>query len=827
MNLKHITLALFAAAALFAGCQQEEDLGTPRITVSPATLTFEQGEGSQDVNVIATRDWHINAKPEWAALSVESGKGSTKEQPVTISVNANAGNDRTGEIIFSIGLDKIALTINQKGSKGELKKGSGTLDDPYSIAGVLEYTQSLGSDVQSPSAVFFKGFVSKVETTFEASGDFGNGTFRVVDDIAEGGDSFYCYQTLYLGNRKWKKGDPEVKVGDEVIICGPVVNFKGNTPETVGRGASYVYSLNGVTEGGVVPPTPGKPSGTGTQADPYNVAAAVKAVSGLTWTSNTSYDKVGPYYVKGKVSAIDQDYTYNVSDGRTFGNARFSISDDGKSSGSEQFTLYNLNYLGDNKFKAGQTDIKVGDDVVIFAELMNYRGNTPENAGGYLYSLNGDTGQATPGDEVMGNVATTIAASDGSAVVINECQVAAISNQGLVVTDASGNVYLYFDAKAGETVPAVKIGDKVKVAATKDTYGGIPEFKKATVTVISAPGEITYPAPKDITSIAATYASSVTEYIQMTGTLTVSGNYFNVEIDGVNPDSKMGSISAPLESLGVASYDGKKITVTGYFSGLTGSNGKYINIVAVSIAPADPNAKYCSVDPASISVKADVTSASFAVKANAAWEATSDNADFTVSPSSGTGDATVTVSFGANTGEAARTAHINVKCADAGVDAVVTITQAKPSSGENLVVAYDFTAVDENLPQGSTEGKSDGTYTIDGYTLTFHAADKYYQAVNSGKYFLLIGKKESYIEFPAVEGKSLVKVEFLTGAKASENIIGDIATASGSRLNINNDKLKQGTNYTWELTGEVGAAYRFVVTNAYNAQFQTLTLTYE
>lgn len=825
MNIKHFFVGLAAAALLLPACKEkEEDLGAPRLTVDVSELNLDKGEASGTVQVTATRDWFISSKPDWVALSAEEGKASLKPQSVTISVNANSGNDRAGEVLFSIGYVKRAVIVNQKGAQGELKMGSGTLEDPYTVAGVIAYVQTLGKDVNSENRVYIKGKVSRLgDQTFKTSGTYGNATFYISDD-GNAADEFYCYRIKYLGNKTYSSGD-DVAVGDDVIICGNVVNYKGNTPETV-QNTAFLYSLNGKTDGGVDPVTPGIPSGTGTQADPFNVAAAVQAVKNLTWSSNTSFDKVGPYYVKGKVSAIDQDYTYNISDGRTFGNARFSMSDDGKSSGSEQFTLYNLNYLGNNRFKAGQTDIAVGDDVIIYAELMNYRNDTPENSGGYLYSLNGNTGQDQPGETVTGDVAKTIAASDGSAVVIPEAQVAAISNQGIVVTDNSGNVYIYFDAKEGETVPSVVIGDKVKVEAVKDTYGGVPEFKKAKVTVLSA-GQISYPAPKDITSSAASYAASVTEFIQMTGTLSISGNYYNVEIDGVNPDTKMGSISAPLESLGAKSLEGKKITVKGYFSGLSGSNGKYINIVAVEIAPADPNAKYCNVSPTSLSAKADATSATFEVKANAAWEASSDNAEFTVSPASGTGDAVVTVSFGANQSQEARVAHINVVCADAGVNTVVTVTQGKASSGEALVIAADFTVEDANLPQGSSAGQTDGTYTVDGYTFTFHAADKYYQGNSSGKYYLLIGKANSYVEFPAVAGKSLVKVEFLTGASASENVIPDIAKADGTRININNDKLKKGTSYTWEFTGEPGAAYRFLITNAYNAQFQTLTLTYE
>ncbi|MDY6276827.1 MAG: choice-of-anchor J domain-containing protein, partial [Bacteroidales bacterium] len=54
---------------------------------------------------------------------------------------------------------------------------------------------------------------------------------------------------------------------------------------------------------------------------------------------------------------------------------------------------FRILYLKNEKFAAGQTDIKKGDDVVILGKLMNYKGNTPETVSGaaYLYSLNGKT----------------------------------------------------------------------------------------------------------------------------------------------------------------------------------------------------------------------------------------------------------------------------------------------------------------------------------------------------------------------------------------------------------------------------------------------------
>ena len=573
-----------------------------------------------------------------------------------------------------------------------------------------------------------------------------------------------------------------------MILYGPVTLF-GSTAETSGKGAAYIYSLNGVTDGGNVEPE-----------DPTKVQQITCAEFISKADPNTTYRLVGKV-----TSSVNEKY------------CSFDMND-----GTATVVVWTVNNASDWSSK-----VKQGGTVTVRGKYLRYENNGSvkhEMVDAYIEAFT--EGSDQPAETVTGTVAQTIAANDGTNVVIPESTVMAISKQGIVVSDGTANVYLYFDAKNNETVPSVAIGDKVKVEAEKATYGGVPEFKAPKVTKLSSGGAVTYPDPKDLNPIAASYNSNVTEFVKMTGTLKISGNYVNLEMDGVDSNSKMGSVSAPLDALGASSFDGKKVTVKGYFSGITGS-GKYINVVATEIVPADPDAKYCNVSPASISAKADDTSASFSISSNAAWTATSDNADFTLSPASGTGDATVTVSFAANSGDAPKVAHITVACADAGVNATVTITQAKPSSGEALTISVDFTKEDANLPQASANGKQDGTYTVDGYTFTLHAADKYYQAKSNDSYYLLIGKKDSYIQFPAIEGKALTKVQFLTGAAASENVIGDIAKADGTRLNVNDEKLKKGTDYSWDVAGEPGAAYRFVVTNAYNAQFQKLTLIYE
>ena len=391
MNIKHIVLGFFAAAAVLVGCEpKEEDFGVAKIEVSTGQLTFGPASGSQTLQVTASRDWTVTGLPEWIAVDPAGGAPSKSAQTVTVTVIANDGYNREADVTFSIGLMKEYVKVLQTGQKGEYDTGNGTKERPYSASAAADYVSSLPADTESSDAIYIKGIISSVGTTYEASGNYGNASFYISDDGSSTGTQFYVFQTYYLGNNKWKAGDDDVKVGDEVIVYGKVINYKGNTPETVGKGASYVYSHNGKTAGDNPNPPAGDPKGTGVKDDPYNPAAAINAVKDLTWTDNNTYDATGEVYVKGKISKIASGGTF--TEGGTYGNASFYISEDGSSAG--EFYCFRVLYLGNKKFESGQTDIKVGDEVIICGQLMNYRGNTPETVAGkaYLYSLNGDTG---------------------------------------------------------------------------------------------------------------------------------------------------------------------------------------------------------------------------------------------------------------------------------------------------------------------------------------------------------------------------------------------------------------------------------------------------
>jgi len=116
--------------------------------------------------------------------------------------------------------------------------GDGTQANPFNSVAANNYVSSLAADVESDKDVYIKGKVVSVKEQY--STQYGNATFYISDDGKE--DNQFCvYRALYLNNAKYTSGTG-VSVGDDVVVCGKVVNYKGNTPETV-TGKAYLVSL--------------------------------------------------------------------------------------------------------------------------------------------------------------------------------------------------------------------------------------------------------------------------------------------------------------------------------------------------------------------------------------------------------------------------------------------------------------------------------------------------------------------------------------------------------------------------------------------------------
>ncbi len=259
--------------------------------------------------------------------------------------------------------------------------GSGTEADPYNVTAALEKIKTL-KDGDNTGEIFVKGKIRSVKEV--DTGNFGNATYFISDDNTKKMDSLQIFRSLYLGKTKFTAKD-QIKAGDEVVIRGIFVNFKGNTPESEAN-KSWIHSLNGKkVEAETL--VPGEPKGVGTEAEPYNVAAALAKIKTLG-----EKDTLRNLYVKGKIRYIKE---VNLE---KYGSATYYISDDNTKK-MDSLYIFGSKFLNNEKFKA-KDQIKVGDEVVVVGSFVNFKGNTPGAAGGktHLYMLNGkkETGGTTP-----------------------------------------------------------------------------------------------------------------------------------------------------------------------------------------------------------------------------------------------------------------------------------------------------------------------------------------------------------------------------------------------------------------------------------------------
>ncbi len=183
----------------------------------------------------------------------------------------------------------------------------------------------------------------------------------------------------------------------------------------------------------------------------------------------------------------------------------------------------------------------------------------------------------TPGGTVT--IAEAIAAADNTSIVIENATVVGVYARGVLVEDTTGKLLVY----AGSAVSA-EVGDVVKVEGSMATYGGLRQVATPTVTVT---GTTTYSYPTatvmDGAAMDAYLSNPEIKYVEYTGTLAISGYYYNVTVEGAA--TAVGSLAYVIEGSVDASLDGQKILVKGWTIGFSG--GKYVNTMITSVTAAD------------------------------------------------------------------------------------------------------------------------------------------------------------------------------------------------------------------------------------------------
>ena len=291
---------------------------------------------------------------------------------VTLAADVNTGGTRKVSVILSTEADGTTYSCEQSFTQKGVSNppsGTGTKADPFNVPAMLQYVTALGADVESADDIYVKGKISSIKFTYSAQ--YGTATYNISADGKED-NVFTVYGSYFFDNKPWEEGQTQIQVGDDVVVCGKAIYYKGTTPEFSNK-KNWLVSLNGKTsEGG---------SAAGTVDNPFTPEQAIAYIDG------GGKDAV---YVKGIVSEL-----VKTGFDPAYGNGSFWISSDGTKAGDylKDFEAYQVNYLGGRKWTEADPQIKVGDVVVIYGPLTKYK-DTRETQGkgaAYIYSLNGKT----------------------------------------------------------------------------------------------------------------------------------------------------------------------------------------------------------------------------------------------------------------------------------------------------------------------------------------------------------------------------------------------------------------------------------------------------
>lgn len=181
-----------------------------------------------------------------------------------------------------------------------------------------------------------------------------------------------------------------------------------------------------------------------------------------------------------------------------------------------------------------------------------------------------------------------VAALDNDTYVRVRGIVFGICNSGFMfnIGNYYGNtIQVYTRSQPIDYVPV--LGNVLEIVAKKITYAGLPELVFVESCTVLDDTETDYGFGGyyyDLTNPEVFDSTQLdrSEYVYISGTLEHSGNYWNLIVDGA---TRVGSIIDPIIDL--TEYVGQKILIQGWYCGLTGANGKYLNVMMKNLIPSN------------------------------------------------------------------------------------------------------------------------------------------------------------------------------------------------------------------------------------------------
>ena len=162
------------------------------------------------------------------------------DESCTLNMIAEEGYSPSGLVEMSetvYGWTKPAVCYNVVAVDG------GTAEKPFTASEANAIFGSLMNDSITSTDWYVKGKVVSIKEQFGTQ--YGNATFYISEDGTEN-NQFYIYRAYYLGNTRYAGQETVLNVGDDVVVCGKITNYRGYKLETLPLKA-YVVSINGET----------------------------------------------------------------------------------------------------------------------------------------------------------------------------------------------------------------------------------------------------------------------------------------------------------------------------------------------------------------------------------------------------------------------------------------------------------------------------------------------------------------------------------------------------------------------------------------------------
>jgi hypothetical protein len=349
-------------------------------------------------------------------------------------------NQRTPEFTQGNYIYSLNGQAGGGGKTGEAK-GTGTKDDPFNVAAAIAKCKDIGTTA-STDKYYVKGTAQEDAT---ADPTYNNISFDIAD--TEDGARFKCFQVAGSDGKPLPSGFA-IKKGDEVVVYGPMYNYKGNTPETAGQSAAYIVSVNGKATGEGGGGT--QPSNSSTIDNPYSVAKALETTNALSDNETTTDN----FYIKGKVSrkANTADEIGPNSE-KKYKDMNYYISDDGTQ--SKELYVYRGKYLDGADFTDFE-QLKEGDEVIIYGQLQKFIDSKNGDAvvlevkNSKIVKLNGQGGSGEQGGGGSGNGPGTVS---GNTITVKAIDFGVSNGVAMGTQTLSDGTKLVFDGGGNSNAP--------------------------------------------------------------------------------------------------------------------------------------------------------------------------------------------------------------------------------------------------------------------------------------------------------------------------------------------------------------------------------------